>query len=231
MFFLVLVNSLNTTRCGKLLYSEVNTYSNKLNNVIMSSTWGRSAWVFICKKISAGFIVKGFAEKILQDFFIYLISKIILENPSETKRSALPSETTYKNSKKNFEWLVGVTDGDGTFSISHHNNKWSLTFKLSQNTYNLKLLYFIKDQLGAGQINIEKTNMANFKIRDRLILKSKIFSIFDKYPLLTTKYFNYIKFKQAHSILLNNSLSTNEKNLLMTNIINLKPSVDYISPV
>ena len=42
------------------------------------------------------------------------------------------------------QWLVGFTDGDGTFSINRQNkNKWSLTFKLSQSTYNLKLLYFI----------------------------------------------------------------------------------------
>ena len=41
--FLVLVNLLNTTRCGKLLYSEINTYSIYLNNVKMLSTWGQSA--------------------------------------------------------------------------------------------------------------------------------------------------------------------------------------------
>ena len=144
IIFLVLVYLLNTTRCGKLLYSEVNTYSNKLNNVIMSSTWGRSAWVFICKKISACLTVIGISahaparnragkgEKILQDFIRYLNSKIIsVENPSETKRSAFPSGTTYKNSKQNFEWLVGVTDGDGTFHFSRtQKGVWSFTFKI-----------------------------------------------------------------------------------------------------
>ena len=118
MFFLVLVNSLNTTRCGKLLYSEVNTYSIYLNNVIMSSTWGQSAWVFsafACKNFSTGFTS----------------SKFISENPSETKRSAFSSGTTYKNSIKNLEWLVGVTDGDGTFHFSRtQKGVWSFTFKI-----------------------------------------------------------------------------------------------------
>lgn len=38
----VLLTKLNTTRCGKLLHSEVNTYYTH-NNVIKSSTWGQSA--------------------------------------------------------------------------------------------------------------------------------------------------------------------------------------------
>jgi len=44
-------NKLNITRCGKLLYSEMNThfitkyFSYFSNDVIMSSTWGQSAWI------------------------------------------------------------------------------------------------------------------------------------------------------------------------------------------
>ena len=37
--FVGLLNLLNTTRCGKLLYSEMNTHSTKPNGVKMSSTW------------------------------------------------------------------------------------------------------------------------------------------------------------------------------------------------
>ena len=37
-----------------------------------------------------------------------------------------------KNSKDWFEqWLVGMTDGDGTFSIVRQNNKWSLVYKIA----------------------------------------------------------------------------------------------------
>ena len=45
--FVGLLNLLNTTRCGKLLYSEMNTHSTKPNGVKMSSTWGQSAWIII----------------------------------------------------------------------------------------------------------------------------------------------------------------------------------------
>jgi hypothetical protein len=131
-----------------------------------------------------------------------------------------------------YEWLVGFTDGDGTFSIVRQNNKWSLTFKISQSTYNLRVLHFIKSQLKVGNIYVEKNgSMANFRIRDLILLEKVIFPIFDRYSLLTTKQFNYKKFKEAHAILSNISLSKLEKDTLIFNIINTKPPIDYVSPV
>lgn len=63
------------------------------------------------------------------------------------------------------------------------------------------------------------------------MLDKIIFPIFDKYSLLTTKQFNYNKFKEAHAILSNPSLSKLEKDNLIFKIREIKPSVDYISPV
>src|SRR5438270_3871056 len=84
------------------------------------------------------------------------------------------------------QWLIGLTDGDGSFSIANQNGKWSLAFKIGQSIYNLRALYYIKSQLGYGSINVEKaTRMANFRIRDRKVLINVIFPIFDKFPLLT----------------------------------------------
>nr|YP_009710746.1 LAGLIDADG endonuclease type 1 [Amanita thiersii]QFZ98694.1 LAGLIDADG endonuclease type 1 [Amanita thiersii] len=122
-----------------------------------------------------------------------------------------------------YKWLVGFTEGDGSFSIIYRNNKWSLTYKLGQSTYNLSLLLFVKKQLGVGSIYVEKTgDSAHFRIRDRITLESVIFPIFDKYLLLTTKQFNYIKFKQAHAILSDNSLSKSDKDNLIFKIIHTK---------
>ena len=156
------------------------------------------------------------------------------------------NKNTLSDNKEIFhQWLVGFTDGDGSFSINHlGKHRWSLTFKLSQKSYNLRLLHFIKSQLGVGQINVdavrrksdsrpvtrEVLRVANFRIRDRLILESVVFPIFDKYPLLTTKYFNYLKFKEAHQVLSDKSLSLTDRDVRMTNIINSRPPVNYISP-
>lgn len=129
------------------------------------------------------------------------------------------------------QWLCGMTDGDGSFSILNQGNKWNLTFKISQNTYNLRVLYYIKKQLGVGKVSIESNrDMASFRIRDRNTLKNIIFPIFDKYPLLTTKYFNYVKFKEAYNILENSKLTQLEKNKLIKDLKSSIPYESYISP-
>lgn len=72
--------------------------------------------------------------------------------------STLPHQRLNVMQPKNEEfkqWLVGMTDGDGSFSILRQNDKWTLTFKISQNTYNLRALYYIKQQLGVGSVSVE----------------------------------------------------------------------------
>lgn len=129
-----------------------------------------------------------------------------------------------------YQWLVGFTDGDGSFSIVRQNNKWSLTFKIGQSTYNLRILHFIKKQLGVGSIYVEKDGKnGHFRIRDLETLSKIIFPIFDKYPLLTTKYFNYIKFKKAHNILSNNLLTKIEKDKLIFELIKTITPLNNIS--
>ena len=174
----------------------------------MSSTWGQSAWVFsafACKNFSTGFTSSNF----------------ISENPSETKRSAFSSGTTYKNSIKNLEWFVGVTDGDGTFHFSRtKKGVWSFTFKIGQSNYNLRLLYYIKSKLAVGSVSVpdSKDNTAEFRIRNYQHIIQHILPIFDNYPLLTSKHFHFNLFKDAILIMANPSLSKEQKDNLITNI-------------
>ena len=149
------------------------------------------------------------------------------------KSSLSVNKTTLLENKELFsQWLVGFTDGDGTFSIARQNGTWSLIFKLGQSTYNLRLLHYVKNKLGVGSIYVQKNgNMAHFIIRDRKVLESVIFPIFDKYSLLTSKQFNYLKFKEAFAILSNPTLSKSEKDTLVSNIVNRELPVDYISPI
>lgn len=108
------------------------------------------------------------------------------------------------------QWLVGVTDGHGTFRLYNLKGKWSLVYEIEQSRYNLRMLHFIKKELGVGSIT-KDNNKAQFVIRDRKKLQEKIFPIFDKYPLLTSKQFNYLKLKEAFAILNNINLDKNEK--------------------
>lgn len=141
-----------------------------------------------------------------------------------------------KNKENFYRWLVGFTDGDGSFSINQQickngQSKWSLFFKISQSTYNLRALYYIKKELGYGSVQIEsKTCMADFRIRNRDIINKVIFPIFDKHILLTSKYYDYIKFKEAYLILTNINYSNEEKNNLLLILKNRKKPENYISP-
>jgi len=158
--------------------------------------------------------------------------RLNVEHPSKlTKTNNITTQALNQNKELFYQWLVGFTDGDGTFSIAHQNGKWSLTFKLSQHEYNMRLLYFIKSQIGVGNINKETTTkMVNYRIRDRKKLVEVIFPIFDSYPLLTSKYFNYLKFKEAYRILEDNNLTKTLKDELMFNLVKRVPSESYISP-
>lgn len=103
------------------------------------------------------------------------------------------------------EWLVGFTDGDGCFSIVYQKeNKWNLTIKWTQSKVNERLLYFIKEQLKCGSITEEHDGKVNYRIRDIENIGNKIIPIFEKYPLLSFKYFDYLKFKKVYEVL-NNS--------------------------
>lgn len=161
------------------------------------------------------------------------INSIIVNNDSK-----FINKCQIKGKKDNFyEWLVGFVEGDGCFSVVKNKGKngeykWSLAFKIGQSKYNMRVLYYIKKELGYGSINIEsKSNMANFWIRDRETINKVIFPIFDKYQLLTSKYFNYLKFKDAYEIMISKEITKEEKNNFLLSIVNRKKPLDYISPV
>ena len=128
------------------------------------------------------------------------------------------------------QWLVGITDGDGCFGIYHQNGKWNLSYKITQSRYNLRLLYFIKKQLGVGSITRD-INKGQFFIRDRKKFEKILFPIFDKYPLLTSKQFNYLKLKQAFTILHDDTITRDEKNKKLFALKDCLLPDNYISPV
>ena len=162
------------------------------------------------------------------------LSVTSLINPSETQRSQITSGTIENNAHINFfEWLVGVTDGDGTFYFAKtKKGVWTFTFKIGQSNYNLRLLYYIKSNLGVGSVSVpnSKDNTAEFRIRNIQHLIQYILPIFDKYPLLTSKHFSYSLFKKAILIMNDSSLSTEEKNKLISQIKSQSLPENYISP-
>ena len=97
---------------------------------------------------------------------------------------------------------------------------WGFTFKMTQSNCNLRLLYHIKSLLCASYVYPLKSNynIAEFRIRKIQHIIQYILPIFDKYPLLTTKHFNYILFREAILILADPLKSKEEKDKLITDI-------------
>jgi hypothetical protein len=189
--------------------------------VKMLLTWGQFAWLKIYSHQRLN----------VEHPSILITAGAVRVAGNNNNNINLTKQTLIQNKEIFYQWLVGFTDGDGTFSISHQNGKWSLAFKLSQHEYNTRLLYFIKSQLGVGIINKEtKTKMVNYRIRDRNKIAEIIFPIFDRYPLLTSKYFYYMKFKEAYKILVDTSLTKTQQDDLMLSLINKVHSENYISP-
>jgi hypothetical protein len=220
----------------------MNTHSTKPNDVKMSSTRGKSAWVIKVKENMADIgphvqsPLVGIKNKpgsynlLMKNSSSFSFSE---KNSSINKKELQlesPSETKF------YEWLVGVTDGDGTFHLSKtQKGIWSFTYKIGQSKYNLRLLYYIKSKLGVGSVSVtnSKDNTAEFQIRNIQHIIEYILPIFDKYPLLTSKYFNYSLFKKAILILNDQSISKEEKDKLISEL--KSKSLDgipnnYVSP-
>jgi hypothetical protein len=149
----------------------------------------------------------------------------------------LDAKTNDSNSEFK-KWLVGFTDGDGCFSIYKMKNTYGLKYSISQSVYNLRILYYIKENVGYGNVSKElksynknNSKCASYSIYSRKVLNTVIFPIFDKYPLLTSKYYNYIRFKKAWLILEDSNLTREEKNERIEILLAEKMPNNFISPV
>jgi hypothetical protein len=157
-----------------------------------------------------------------------------VKRPSETQRSAFSSGRRLSNRADFNNWLTGMTDGDGTFYFAKtQNGSWTFAFQITQSTYNLQCLHFIKNKLGVGRINIDsKSHMGTYRVRDRNHIIDHIIPIFDTHPLLTHKYYKFLFFKEAILIAQEPNLSAAEKNRLISELKlkSQEPLTDCISP-
>ncbi len=133
-------------------------------------------------------------------------------------------------------WLVGLTDGDGSFSLDRHKKPnglivWNLVFKISLNQYNTRAIMKAKDILGAGIITRTPDNMISLRIRDRKVLNQRVFPLFDRIPLLSNKHYDYVRLRLAARIIDNSSLSSQERGKHLEFLFSLKSSRDSVGPI
>lgn len=94
------------------------------------------------------------------------IATQIISNVTEARSSETICNITYnfeeylnlkpehkkKINQKFLEWFTGFTEGDGSFVVS----KNKVYFDITQNLNDIKILYYIKKQLGFGKVLIRK---------------------------------------------------------------------------
>jgi len=68
---------------------------------------------------------------------------------------------------KFLEWLIGFTEGDGSFVVNHRNE---LSFVITQGTSNKEVLHLIKDKLNMGSVILQGKNIYRFVIHKKLEL-------------------------------------------------------------
>lgn len=182
-------------------------------------------------------------------YFITNINSIIpiSNNNIKNKLDYQPTELDFvlidKNNKefklnKDFiEWLVGFTDAKGNFIISVRDNpnykintllneekinkvsKYAnLTYQIGLRIDDLNTLKFIKKELKCGNISIPK-NRCNYYVSDNYSIINIIIPLFSNFQLNSTKYSQFVVFKNAAEIFNNKFHLTNEG---LSQLISLK---------
>jgi LAGLIDADG endonuclease len=99
-----------------------------------------------------------------------------------------------------YAYLVGLIEGDGYFSISKKGKYLTYELGIELSIRDVQLIYKIKRILGIGIVSFREKNgkkMVSLKIRNKDHLKKYILPIFDKYPMLSKKQYDYIWFKDC----------------------------------
>jgi hypothetical protein len=73
--------------------------------------------------------------------------------------------------------------------------------------------------------------MSNYKIRRLNHLRDVILPIFDEHTLLSSKYYNYLKFRESLLIYLDENISKEDKLYLISNIKEKPMPDNYQSPI
>ena len=126
----------NPTRCEKYLqFGSISLrYKNSIRKIYTNTENTRLVKSFRInhQRLNVGHLIAG---------LFFFTGKSFSSFLNHNKITQMNKNLLSENKEIFDQWLVGFTDGDGTFSINRQNDqKWSLTFKLSQNSYNLRIL-------------------------------------------------------------------------------------------
>jgi hypothetical protein len=105
-------------------------------------------------------------------------------------------------------WVSGFVDGEETFYVGINKNNTMKTgfqvlpeFRIVQHERDIKLLYALKKFFTVGVVRVNHETRYELRIRSLEHINKFVIPHFDKYPLLTQKKFDFIKFKTIISLM------------------------------
>jgi hypothetical protein len=124
----------------------------------------------------------------------------------------------YKDIKFNPNFVTGLTEAEGCFSVGVYKNKKSkfkrsvrLEFTIKMLENETELLSMVKSFFNCGKLwHYPNDNSVRFRIQDIPSIKNKVIPHFLKYPLRGTKYLDFLVFKEVFDIIENKDHLTDE---------------------
>jgi len=192
-------------------------------------------YVFTCyiKYVKMSINVRQSAEILIYKYLTLLRINIFhrnISNMSISNKNLSNISISQRLESGNFiyPYLVGLIEGDGWFSVSKKGKYIIYELGIELSIRDVQLVYKIKELLGVGTIlfrykeRVKKENFKNinilskqdknmviYRIRNKSHLIENIIPIFDKYPFLTNKQYDYIRFR---TLLLSNVIYSDELN-------------------
>jgi len=137
--------------------------------------------------------------------------------------------TQNTSNKLNPNYITGFADGEGCFYIGiSPNSKYysgfiiKLSFQIGLHKKDKELLNLIKSYFGVGKISILAGDSVLYRVTSIEELKF-IINHFDRYPLITRKYKDYLLFKQAFELIKNKEHLSIEG---LRKIVSIKASIN-----
>lgn len=238
--FLLLYLSWDTNLCVKLLvlthseemsilfHTHSSLFINKLTLRLLVLLFTlRSIYLRIIKGIA---ILKLSISRFLLSLFPSLyLSRMFHSASSKLAKSShgmgLPSRTVSNSNNKSVrvrssqmsdqefnEWFTGFTDAEGNFYIAISKNVSIFRFSIKLHIDDVPALEFILERLNCGKIYTRSDQKsAVFEVTKIDDIKNKLIPFFENFPLNGSKYLDYLAFKKAFEIKLDQSILTEKK--------------------
>lgn len=145
----------------------------------------------------------------------------------------LDLNTSDIESKEAFkQWFVGFVDAEGSFRINaKDNNRFEFSLAISLHKDDMKVLEIILQRLNLPNKIYTGLNSGHpycsISLGNKQILTDIIIPIFNKYPLLTKKHYDFSLWLEAFNLY--NSTNLKERGIISQNILDIKNKMNKLS--